>query len=290
MVGVILAGGKGSRLFPLTTNINKHLLNVYFQPLIHYPLMDLMAAGFKDLVIITNPIDLESFSRLLGDGKNLGIKISYVLQKSPGGLPHAIFSAKRYLLNKSFVVILGDVFFEHNNFNLFLNKSLKNFKNKGSHIFLSKVKDGRDYGTIKIKNKKIVKMIEKPLHKKFFGSDLAMNGVYIFDDKVLNYISKLSPSKRGELEMIDLLEIYNSKNQLTFSVLSNKDRWYDCGNINDLVTSSNNLEKIRNRLLTPEYLAFKNNWISEKKFTKIISSFPESYYKKHNIELLQKLI
>jgi glucose-1-phosphate thymidylyltransferase len=104
------------------------------------------------------------------------------------------------------------------------------------------------------------------------------------------FISKLSPSKRGELEMIDLLEIYNSKNQLTFSVLSNKDRWYDCGNINDLVTSSNNLEKIKNRLLTPEYLAFKNNWISEKKFTKIISSFPESYYKKHNIELLQKLI
>lgn len=290
MIGVILAGGKGTRLFPLTTYINKHLLNVNFQPLIHYPLMDLMAAGFKDLVIITNPNDLEVFSKLLGNGKNLGIKISYISQKSPGGLPHAIYSAKRYLLNRSFVVILGDIFFDQNNFKLFLNKSLKNFKNKGSHIFLSKVKDGRDYGTVKIKNNKIIGMIEKPLRKKLFGLDLAINGVYIFDDKALNYIAKLSPSERGELEMVDLLEIYNSNNQLTFSVLSNKDRWYDSGNMNGIIMSSNNLEKIKNSLLTPEYLAFKNGWISKKKFKEIISSFPESYYKKHNIALLQKLI
>jgi len=289
MIGVILAGGKGTRLFPLTTYINKHLLNVNFQPLIHYPLMDLMAAGFKDLVIITNPNDLEVFSKLLGNGKNLGIKISYISQKSPGGLPHAIFSAKRYLLNRSFVVILGDIFFDQNNFKLFLNKSLKNFKNKGSHIFLSKVKDGRDYGIVKIKNNKIIGMIEKPLRKKLFGLDLAMNGVYIFDDKALKYITKLSPSERGELEMVDLLEIYNSNDQLTFSVLSNKDRWYDSGNMNGIIMSSNNLEKIKNSLLTPEYLAFKNGWISKKKFKEIISSFPESYYKKHNIELLQKL-
>lgn len=288
MVGVILAGGKGSRLFPLTTNINKHLLNVYFQPLIHYPLMNLMAAGIKDIVIISNPTDLDSFFRILGNGKNLGIKISYIEQKSPGGLPHAIFSAQRYLLSKSFVVILGDVFFENNNFNKFLNKSLNDFNNEGSHIFLSKVKDSRDYGTIRIKNGIIVKMTEKPLHKKFFGFDLAMNGVYIFDYKVFNYISKLSPSKRGELEMVDLLEIYNTKNQLTFSVLSNKDRWYDCGNIDDLFKSSKRLRKIKNRLLTPEYLAFKNNWISEKKLTRIIASFPESYYKRHVMELFQQ--
>lgn len=279
MIGVILAGGKGTRLFPLTTYINKHLLNVNFQPLIHYPLMDLMAAGFKDLVIITNPNDLEVFSKLLGNGKNLGIKISYISQKSPGGLPHAIYSAKRYLLNRSFVVILGDIFFDQNNFKLFLNKSLKNFKNKGSHIFLSKVKDGRDCGIVKIKNNKIIGMIEKPLRKKLFGLDLAMNGVYIFDNKALKYITKLSPSERGELEMVDLLEIYNSNDQLTFSVLSNKDRWYDSGNMNGIIMSSNNLEKIKNSLLTPEYLAFKNGWISKKKFKEIISSFPESYYK-----------
>lgn len=133
-------------------------------------------------------------------------------------------------------------------------------------------------------------MIEKPLRKKLFGLDLAMNGVYIFDDKALNYIAKLSPSERGELEMVDLLEIYNGNDQLTFSVLSNKDRWYDSGNMNGIIMSSNNLEKIKNSLLTPEYLAFKNGWISKKKFKEIISSFPESYYKKHNIALLQKLI
>lgn len=288
MVGLILAGGTGSRLFPFTLYVNKHLINVCFQPLINYPLMNLLNSGLKEFIIVINPNDLNSFSKLLGDGGKIGIKITFVIQETPGGLPHAILAAKNHLLNKKFVVILGDIFFDLNFFSLYLNKSIRILKEKGSHIFLSRVKDGRNYGTVEIKHNKIIKMTEKPLKKKLFKFDLAMSGVYFFDDKIFNNIYALSPSNRGELEMVDLLQIYNQDNKLTFSILSRATNWYDCGNLDSLIKTSKMLEKNIDNVFTPEYLAFRKGLISLENFKQIIHNYPSSHYKRHNLVLLEK--
>jgi glucose-1-phosphate thymidylyltransferase len=222
LIGVILAGGTGSRLFPVTVSVNKHLLNVYFQPLIHYPLMNLMSAGIKKIIIVTNSSDITAFDQLLGDGSNFGISITYTSQKFPGGLPHAIYSAKRYLVNKSAVVILGDTYFEPNYFKEIFDNACRQFNNLGAHILLSQVRDGHKYGTVTLKNNQIIEMIEKPRNKNLLNKYLAMSGLYIFDKTLLNFIKELTPSNRGELEMVDLLEMYRRKNQLHFTILKKK--------------------------------------------------------------------
>lgn len=287
MKAVILAGGKGSRLFPLTLNTNKHLLNAYFQPIINYPLISLMAAGFNEIIFVSNPEDLDSFRRLFGDGSKLGMKFNYAPQETSGGLPHAIASVRKYINNESFAVILGDTYFEATEFKKIILDANKNLRNIGSTILLVKVSDGRSYGVAKISERKIIKLVEKPSSTRFGRKDFAMGGFYIFDQRVFDYIKLISPSERGELEMVDLLTIYLSQNYLEHVVFTSKKHWYDFGNINELHNSVLKLSKSKLPVFTPEYLAFKNGWINIDELHKILNKYPSSFYKAHILNLLR---
>ncbi len=287
MKAVILAGGTGSRLFPLTLNTNKHLLNAYFQPIINYPLMSLMAAGYNEVIFVSNPGDLCSFRHLFGDGSQLGMKFDYAPQKIAGGLPHAIASVRKYIRNEPFAVMLGDTYFQANEFKKIILNDNKKALNLGSTILLVKVPDGRSYGVVKIRNRKILELVEKPNSKIFGRKDFAMGGFYIFDQNVFDYIDLLSPSKRGELEMVDLLTSYLSQNYLNHLIFPSRKYWYDFGNIHDLHNSAMRISKSKLPVFTPEYLAFKNRWITIDELLTILDKYPVSFYKTHIFKLLK---
>jgi glucose-1-phosphate thymidylyltransferase len=287
MKAVVLAGGTGSRLFPLTLNTNKHLLNAYFQPIINYPLMSLMAAGYNEVVFVLNPGDLDSFRHLFGDGSQLGMKFDYAPQKTAGGLPHAIASARKYIRNEPFAVILGDIYFQANEFKKIILNDDKKALNLGSTILLVKVSDGRSYGVAKMRNHRIVELVEKPSSKIFGRKDLAMGGFYIFDQNVFDYIDLLSPSERGELEMVDLLTSYLSQNYLNYLVFPSRKYWYDFGNIHELHNSAMRISKSKFPVFTPEFLAYKNGWITTYELYRILDKYPVSFYKTHIFNLLK---
>ncbi len=205
--GIILAGGLGTRMSPLTKAVNKHLLPIYDKPLIFYPLSILMLANIKDILIIVNKGQLEQYKKVLPDGKNLGIKISYKEQIKPKGLPDAFIIGEKFIKNENIALILGDNFFYGQNLtlNLINNTKLK----KGANILLHKVVKPQLFGVAKIDEKnKVISIKEKP--KKFF-SDYAITGLYFFDNNVVKYAKSLKSSKRGELEIVDLLNIYRKK-------------------------------------------------------------------------------
>ena len=203
-----MAGGKGTRLHPLTKVVNKHLLPIYDKPLIFYPLSILMLSKIKDILIIVNKGQLEQYKKILPNGKNLGIKITYLEQSHPKGLPDAFIIGEKFIGKDNVAMILGDNFFYGQNLSTLLMSNTK--LNKGAKVVLHKVQKPELFGVAKIDNyKRITKIKEKP--KKFF-SDLAITGIYFFDNKVIEYSKKLKPSKRGELEIVDLLNCYKSKN------------------------------------------------------------------------------
>ena len=202
--GIILAGGKGTRLSPLTKVINKQLLPLYDKPLIFYPLSVLMLADIKDILIITNKNETSLFKKILGDGRNLGIKISYKEQKKPNGLPEAFIIGENFIKNQSVALILGDNFFYGQGFSNRIKEKI--YENKGATIFTYIVNNPSDYGIVELdKNKKIKNILEKP---KKTRSRLAITGFYLFDKNVVNFSKKLKPSKRGELEIVDLIKKY----------------------------------------------------------------------------------
>ena len=202
--GIILAGGKGTRMSPLTKAVNKQLLPIYDKPLIFYPLSILMLAKIKDILIIVNKGELNQYKKILPNGKNLGIKITYAEQSKPKGLPDAFIVGEKFIQKKNVALILGDNFFYGQNLSSNLNNCTK-LKN-GAKIILHKVLKPDAYGVAKInKNNKIIFLKEKP---KKYVSDLAITGLYFFDNKVVNYAKKLKPSKRGEIEIVDLLNMY----------------------------------------------------------------------------------
>jgi len=229
--GIILAGGKGTRMSPLTKAVNKQLLPIYDKPLIFYPLSILMLAKIKDILIIVNKGELNQYKKILPNGKNLGIKITYAEQSKPKGLPDAFIVGEKFIQNKNVALILGDNFF----YGQSLSSNLKNctkLKN-GAKIILHKVSKPDAYGVAKInKNNKIIFLKEKP---KKYVSDLAITGLYFFDNKVVNYAKKLNPSKRGEIEIVDLLNIYKKNNKLSASLLGRGGAWLDTGSIEDFL-------------------------------------------------------
>lgn len=249
--------------------------------------MNLMSAGIREIVIVVNKSDHKSFYKQLGDGGDLGMNISYAFQLKAGGLPHAIYSAKKFLFDRNSIVILGDTYFEPKYFKNIFESNLGNVSNFGAHILLSKVYDGRKYGTVRIENKKIIELIEKPLHKSLLKKDVIMNGLYIFDINLISYIEKLVPSKRGELEMVDLLECYRKSDKLDFTILSKKFRFYDFGNSQDFFNSTKHLFKNKSKVLAPHFISLLNNWITEHEYKKMVNNFPPSYYKEFCSGLLQ---
>jgi glucose-1-phosphate thymidylyltransferase len=276
--GIILAGGKGTRMSPLTKAVNKQLLPVYDKPLIFYPLSILMLAQIKDILIIVNKGQLEQYMKLLPDGRNLGIKINYLEQDEPRGLPDAFVIGEKFINNSGVAMILGDNFFYGQNLTskLINNTKLKN----GARVVLHKVQKPELFGVAKINSKnKILKIKEKP--NKFF-SDLAITGLYFFDKDVVKYAKKLKPSKRGEVEIVDLLKIYKNKNKLSADLIGRGGAWLDTGSIEDFYKTSAFVSAIENRqgfkIACLEEISLNNNWIKKKDLKKSIKFYGNCEY------------
>lgn len=275
--GIILAGGTGRRLGPTTLAVNKQLLMLYDKPLIFYPLYVLMQANIKDILIIINPNQKNNFKNILGNGSHLGIKIHYIIQKKPSGIPEAFKIGKKFINNSNVCLILGDNFFFHKKLDYKINSSTKF---KGCKIFIKSISEPEKYGVVKIKNKEILNIIEKP---KKFVSNFAITGLYFFDKNVVKLSYKLKPSKRGETEITDLIKIYRKKNKLDFSILSNNVIWSDVGTINDFNKISNFIKKNKKKsqIGCLEEIAFKKKWINKKQIYKNIKFYGNCQYSEY---------
>ncbi len=284
--GIILAGGRGTRMSPLTKAVNKQLLPIYDKPLIFYPLSILMLSKIKDILIIVNKGQLNQYKKILPDGNNLGIKISYLEQSKPRGLPDAFVIGEKFIGKENVAMILGDNFFYGQNLSKLLLTSTK--LKKGAKIVLHKVIKPELFGIAKVnKNNKIVKIQEKP--KKFF-SNLAITGLYFFDNKVIKYAKKLKPSKRGEVEIIDLLKFYKIRNELSADLIGRGGAWLDTGSMDDFYKTSNFVSAIENRqglkIACLEEIAFNNKWITKKNIQKSIKFYGNCDYSKYLSKLL----
>ena len=284
--GIILSGGKGTRMSPLTKAVNKQLLPIYDKPLIYYPLSILMLAKIRDILIVVNKGQLEQYKKLLPDGKHLGIKISYVEQDKPRGLPDAFILGEKFIGKSGVSLILGDNFFYGQYLSEKLKQSIK-VKN-GAKVFLHKVKNPEKYGVAKIKKNKIMLIKEKP--KKYF-SDFAITGLYFFDKNVVNYSKELKPSKRGELEITDLLNKYKKKNKLSADFIGRGGAWLDTGSISDYYKTSNFVSAIENRqgfkIACIEEIAFLNKWITKKHVKNSIKFYGNCEYSTYLKKLIQ---
>ena len=275
--GIILAGGSGTRLSPLTKAVNKQLLPIYDKPLIFYPLSILMLANIRDILIIVNPGQLKNFKNLLGDGRRYGIKIKYKVQNKPKGLPEAFILGKNFIKKENVALILGDNFFYGQSLTSKLEKSLTH-KN-GARIFLKKVNKPENYGIAKIKKNQIEKIVEKP--RKFI-SDYAITGLYFFDNNVYKYAKTLKASKRGELEITDLLNIYKKNKKLRFEHIGRGAVWSDAGKIDDMTNVSSfvqSVEKVQGiKIACLEEISLFKKWISNKTISKNIKFYGNCEY------------
>ena len=276
--GIILAGGKGTRMSPLTKAVNKQLLPLYDKPLIYYPLSVLMLAGIKNILIIVNKGQLNQFRKIIPEKNHFGIKIEYKEQLRPRGLPDAFIIGEKFIGNDNVVLILGDNFFYGQSLTKTLVKSTR--LKKGAKIFLHPVKKPNAYGVAKInKNKKVISLVEKP---KKPVSNLAVTGIYFFDNNVIKFSKKIKPSKRKELEIIDLLKIYKSKKILSAEFIGRGGTWLDAGNINDLYDASSYVSAIENRqglkIGCIEEIAYNKKWISKKDIQKSIIKYGNCEY------------
>ena len=279
--GIILAGGTGSRMSPVTKAVNKQLLPLYDKPLFYYPLSVLMLAKIKDILIIVNKGQVDQFKKVLPNGNNLGIKITYKEQAKPRGLPDAFVLGEKFIGNNSVALILGDNFF----FGQSLTKKLTKSANlsKGAKVFLHPVKNPSLYGVATINKKnRITNILEKPKKTK---SNLAITGLYFFDNKVVNFSKSLKPSRRKEVEIVDLLKKYKDKNQLQAEIVGRGAVWLDTGSIKDFNNTSNFVATIENRpgfkIGCIEEVAFNNRWIDKKKIQKAIKFYGKCEYSKY---------
>ena len=283
--GIILAGGTGSRLSPLTKIINKQLLPLYDKPLIFYPLSILMLSGIRDILIITNPNEDINFKKILGCGSNFGVKIQYLTQNKPNGLPEAFIIGEKFINKKNVALILGDNFFYGQGFTKRLKQKTK--AKSGSTIFTYQVNNPEDYGIVEMKNEKILNIREKPKNSK---SNLAITGLYFFDHNVVNISKKLKPSKRNELEIVDLLKEYLKRKKLKIEYMGRGSAWLDTGNAESLFETSQFISNIEKRqglkIACLEEIALNNKWISENIIKKQINFYGNCEYSRY----LKKLI
>jgi glucose-1-phosphate thymidylyltransferase len=284
--GIILAGGYGTRLGPLTKGVNKQLLPLYDKPLIYYPLSVLMLAGIKNILIITNKGEKYNFIKLFGDVSQLGIKISFLEQDRPRGLPDAFIIGKNFIGKDDVVLILGDNFFYGQGFTNRLKGALN--KNKGATIFTYIVNNPSDYGILEVDNKnKIKRIVEKPSKPK---SNLAITGLYFFNHKVVNFAKTLKPSKRNELEIVDLLNIYLQNKSLKSEFMGRGSAWLDTGNATNLFNASQYIAAIEERqglkIACIEEISYQNKWISKTQILKRINFYGKCDYSNY----LKKII
>ena len=283
---IILCGGTGSRMFPLTHSVNKQLLPILDKPMFYYPLSLLMLCGIKDYIFIINKDQEKNFQKALGNENDLGIKVKFVTQEKPRGLPDAFSITKKLIKNQSIAMILGDNFFFGSMLSPLIKKSFK-LKN-GCNIYLYPSNKTSSYGVVEFNKKnKIKKIIEKP---KKTNSNSIITGLYVFDKNVANFVNQLKPSKRKELEIVDLINLYKKKNKLKTTKLGRGSAWMDVGNFYDLQSASNfihNVEERQNyKIGCIEEIAFNNNWIKKQNIINRIKFCGNTNYSKY----LRKLI
>tara|TARA_A100001015_G_scaffold302900_1_gene391705 strand:- start:5208 stop:6077 length:870 start_codon:yes stop_codon:yes gene_type:complete len=285
--GIILAGGHGTRMSPLTKAVNKQLLPIYDKPLIYYPLSILMLAGIKEILIIVNKGQLNQFRKILNNGRRFGVKINYAEQITPKGLPDAFILGKKFIGNDNVVLILGDNFF----YGQSLTKKLKScIKLKsGCKILVHPVNKPELYGVASVNKKnKIIAIKEKPKSSK---SNLAITGLYFFDNKVINFSKSLKPSKRNELEIVDLLNKYRRRNVLSAEFLGRGGAWLDTGSIDDFYNTSAFVSSLENRqglkIACLEEIALNYNWITKKQIKEAINFYGKCIYSDYLKKLIQ---
>ena len=288
MRGIILAGGKGTRLHPLTIAISKQLLPVYDKPMIYYPLSMLMLAGITEILVISTPEDLPSFQRLLGDGEQWGLRFSYTEQAEPRGLADAFIIGKEFIGEESVCLILGDNIFFGTGLPAMLSKAAK--LDSGAVVFAYPVRDPERYGVVEFdKDYKVLSIEEKPSNPK---SNYAVPGIYFYDNEVVSLAQQMVPSERGELEITDLNREYLHQSKLMVEVLGRGVAWLDAGTHESLLQASSFIETVEERqglmVACPEEIAYRMGYISGAQLLKLAMDMPENSYGKYLIDFLNE--
>ncbi|NMD38239.1 MAG: glucose-1-phosphate thymidylyltransferase RfbA [Christensenellaceae bacterium] len=283
MKGIILAGGAGTRLYPLTMVTSKQLLPVYDKPMIYYPLSTLMLAGIKDILIISTPSDTPRFEELLGDGSDFGIKLQYAVQPSPDGLAQAFLIGEEFINGEPCALILGDNIFYGNGFGIMLKNAVTNAENGKATIFAYFVNDPERFGIVEFDNNlKVISVEEKPKNPK---SNYCITGLYFYDKNVVEYAKQVKPSERGELEITSLNDIYLKKQNLNVSVLGRGFAWLDTGTMDSLVDAAMFVRMLEQRqsikISAPEEIAYNNKWITKEMLLQSANKYGKSPYGEH---------
>ena len=290
MKGIILAGGSGTRLYPITEGISKQLIPIYDKPMIYYPLSTLMLAGIKDILLITTEQDQAGFKRLFGTGKQFGLNMEYVIQPSPDGLAQAFTLGKDFIGNDTCAMILGDNIFYGNDLVKKLNTARENAEDGYATIFGYQVKDPERFGIMEIdENKKVISVEEKPQKPK---SDFAITGLYFYDNRVVDKAFKVEKSARGEYEITDLNRMYLEENRLKAELLGGGYIWFDTGLTDSLLDASNTiktLQNIRGSIIScPEQIAYKNGWLSDSQLLERAELMKKNEYGKYLMKTYMK--
>ncbi|MCF2625510.1 glucose-1-phosphate thymidylyltransferase RfbA [Fusobacterium perfoetens] len=285
MKGIILAGGSGTRLHPLTISVSKQILPIYDKPMIYYPLSVLMLAGIRDILIISTPRDINCFKELFGNGDKIGLKISYAVQERPNGLAEAFLIGEEFISNDSCALVLGDNIFFGQGFSPIVKKATE--IEKGAEIFGYLVKDPREYGVVEFdEDLNVLSLEEKPEKPK---SKFAVPGLYFYDNTVVEKAKKIKPSKRGELEITDLNKMYLKEKNLKVNLLGRGFAWLDTGTHKNLLQASNFIETIQERqgnyVACIEEIAYKNGWITREQLKELAKPLLKTEYGKYLEEL-----
>lgn len=289
MKGIVLAGGSGTRLYPLTLVTSKQLLSVYDKPMIYYPLSTLMLAGIQDILIISTPQDLPNFERLLGDGSRYGLRLSYKVQPSPDGLAQAFLLGEEFIGNDLCAMILGDNIFYGAGLSHHLKIATSNAENGRATVFGYYVNDPERFGVVEFDEKgTAISIEEKPVNPR---SNYAVTGLYFYDNRVVERAKLIKPSARGELEITDLNRIYLEQGELCVQLLGRGYAWLDTGTIDSLVEATEFVQVIEKRtgiqIAALEEIAYRNNWIDQKMLKKAAESYGKSEYGKHLMRVVE---